>query len=112
MTPSTGVVTPRGVPSTLGVLMSGHDRCCERRHEQREGSPKRRHTDAEAIPLAGSISHTVVAYAARTRHRVSEDVVERRAQQLHAANSYDCWNGLSDRDQELWRHMARLDLTS
>jgi hypothetical protein len=72
----------------------------------------RRRTDHEAIPIAGSISHTVAAYAARNRHRMSEDAVEQRAQQLHAASSYECWNGLSDRDQELWRHMARLDLTS
>jgi hypothetical protein len=36
--------------------------------------------------------------------------VERHARELHARSSYDCWNGLSDRDQELWRHMARLDL--
>lgn len=92
--------------------MSDHSRCCERRHEQRAGSPKRRSTDAEAVPLAGSISHTVVSYAARTRYRVPDEVVEHRAKQLHAGSSYDCWNGLSDRDQELWRHMARLDLTA
>jgi hypothetical protein len=43
---------------------------------------------------------------------VHEDLVERHAREQHARASYDCWNGLSDRDQELWRHMARLDLTN
>ena len=36
--------------------------------------------------------------------------VERRARELHAATSYAEWGSLSDTDQELWRHMARLDL--
>lgn len=36
--------------------------------------------------------------------------VEREAQQLQAANSYDDWADLSDDDKELWRHMARLEL--
>jgi hypothetical protein len=92
--------------------MKDHDGCCGSRHARPVASTRRLRRDDPAIPLAGSISSTVVAYAARVRHRVPEDVVERRARELQAASSYDCWNGLSDRDQELWRHMARLDLTT
>jgi hypothetical protein len=92
--------------------MADHSRCCGGRHERRDVRPKRTRLDDPAIPLAGSVSHTVVSYAARVRYRVSDEAVEQRAQQMHAASSYDCWNALSDRDQELWRHMARLDLTS
>ena len=92
--------------------MADQRRCCGGRHAQRDGKPKRTRLDDPAIPLAGSVSHTVVAYAARVRYRVSDEAVEQRAQQMHAASSYDCWNSLSDRDQELWRHMARMDLTS
>ena len=46
----------------------------------------------------------------KTRARILGDSrVEAKAQQLQAANSYDDWEGLSDADKELWRHMARLD---
>jgi hypothetical protein len=47
----------------------------------------------------------------KTRARILDDRrVEAKAQQLQAASSYDDWEGLSDADKELWRHMARLDL--
>ena len=47
----------------------------------------------------------------KTRARMLDDSrVERKAQELQAASSYDDWDGLSDEDQELWRHMARLEL--
>jgi hypothetical protein len=47
----------------------------------------------------------------KTRARMLSDVrVEHKAKQLHAANSYTEWDGLSDDDKELWRHMARLEL--
>jgi hypothetical protein len=47
----------------------------------------------------------------KTRARMLGDSrVEAKAQQLQAASSYDDWEGLSDADKELWRHMARLDL--
>lgn len=85
-------------------------RCCGGRHDRKPA--KRPGQPAEPIALAGPISTTIVSYAARMRHRVGEETVDRRARELHARASYDCWNGLSDKDQELWRHMARLDLTS
>ncbi|WP_299956633.1 hypothetical protein [uncultured Modestobacter sp.] len=90
--------------------MSDHSRCCAGHHD---GKPRKRSgQDVDpAIPLAGPISTTIVSYAARVRHRVGEDAVDRHARELHARASYDCWNGLSEKDQELWRHMARLDLT-
>ena len=93
--------------------MAEHSRCCGDRHQRSEPiTPTRRlRSDGAAISPAGSISSTIVDYAHRVRHQVHDDLVERHARELHSRNSYDCWNGLSDRDQELWRHMARLDLT-
>jgi hypothetical protein len=46
----------------------------------------------------------------KTRARMLDDSrVEAKAQQLQATSSYDDWEGLSDADKELWRHMARLE---
>jgi hypothetical protein len=90
--------------------MADHSRCCAGNHGRPAAT--RRGRDAPPINPAGSISSTIVEYAHRVRHQVHDDLVERHARELHARSSYDCWNGLSDRDQELWRHMARLDLTS
>ena len=92
--------------------MADHSRCCGGRHERAEKKTTRgRRAPEPAISAAGSISHTIVDYAHPVPHRVHDDLDERHARELHARASYDCWNGLSDRDQELWRHMARLDLT-
>ncbi|TKJ23395.1 hypothetical protein [Blastococcus sp. CCUG 61487] len=47
----------------------------------------------------------------KTRARMVDDSrVENRAREMHAANSFEDWDHLSSDDQELWRHMARLDL--
>ena len=89
--------------------MEHHSSCCGGRHDRK---PAVRRDAEPAIALAGPISTTIVSYAARVRHRLGEEAVDRRARELHARASYDCWNGLSDKDQELWRHMARLDLTA
>jgi len=91
--------------------MKHHSGCCASAPGQ-AGAAKRARADQPAIGLAGPVSQTIVEYAARTRHQVHGDLVERHARELHSRSSYDCWNGLSDRDQELWRHMARLDLTT
>jgi hypothetical protein len=91
--------------------MSDHGRCCGGRHERSDQKP-RRAADQPPITMAGPISQTIVEYAHRVRYQVHEDLVDRHARELHARASYDCWNGLDDRDQELWRHMARLDLTA
>jgi hypothetical protein len=48
-------------------------------------------------------------YRTRAR-RLSDDRVEKKARELQAAGSYTDWDGLSDHDKELWRHMARLEL--
>jgi hypothetical protein len=91
--------------------MRHHDGCCASA-TGRTGTGRSTRTDGPAIGLAGPVSQTIVEYAARTRHQVHGDLVERHARELHSRASFDCWNGLSDRDQELWRHMARLDLTT
>lgn len=84
--------------------MADHSSCCGAEHG------RRKKTEEQAIAPTGAISHTIAVTANKVRWRVLSDVVEQRAQELHARSSYDCWNGLSDRDQELWRHMARLDI--
>ena len=91
--------------------MRHHSGCCASAQEP-DGRPKPKRLDQPAIGMAGPVSQAIVEYAARTRHQVHVDLVERHARELHSRASYDCWNGLSDRDQELWRHMARLDLTT
>jgi hypothetical protein len=91
--------------------MRHHSGCCASAQGQ-TGAAKGTRADRDAIPLAGAVSQAIVEYAHRTRHQVHDDLVERHARELHSRSSYDCWNGLSERDQELWRHMARLDLTS
>ena len=90
--------------------MADHSRCCAGRHDRQ--APKKAGRQEAAINPAGSISSTIVEYAHRVRYQLHDDLVERHARELHARASYDCWNGLSDTDQELWRHMARLDLTT
>ena len=90
--------------------MRDHASCCGGRHERSERTPGRSRVAQPTIGLSGPISHTILDYANRIRYRVNDDLVERRAQEMQARSSYDCWNSLSDRDQELWRHMARLDL--
>ena len=90
--------------------MKHHSGCCASAHGP--GGGTRGRADEDGIALAGPVSQAIVEYAQRTRHQVHDDLVERHARELHSRASYDCWNGLSDRDQELWRHMARLDLTN
>ena len=89
--------------------MADHSRCCAKRAE-----PTRRTASAVAAApeQVGSIGYTIAEFAHRVRFQLHDDLVERHARELHARSSYDCWNSLGDRDQELWRHMARLDLTN
>jgi hypothetical protein len=55
------------------------------------------------------ILHHLSVYRTRAR-MVSESRVERLARELQAAESFSDWGSLSETDQELWRHMARLKL--
>lgn len=87
--------------------MQDHSSCCGGAHDK---GPARTTAGEPPIAPAGAISQTIAVTASKLRWRVLSDVVEKRARELHARSSYDCWNGLSDRDQELWRHMARLDI--
>ncbi|RZU30820.1 hypothetical protein [Blastococcus saxobsidens] len=61
--------------------------------------------------LAGDdpVIHHLSVFKTRAR-MLDGSRVERKAQELQAASSYDDWDGLTDADKELWRHMARLDL--
>jgi hypothetical protein len=91
--------------------MADHSRCCGARHD-RPGAKARPATVVATNEPIGSITYAIADYAHRVRHQVHDDLVERHARELHSRASYDCWNGLSGTDQELWRHMARLDLTT
>jgi hypothetical protein len=89
--------------------VTDHSSCCGGTHGAK-GQPARRHVGERAIEPGGAVSASIASYATRVRPWVNEELVERRARELQAGASYDCWHGLSDRDQELWRHMARLQL--
>jgi hypothetical protein len=58
---------------------------------------------------ANPVVHHLSVYKTRAR-MLSDDRVEKKARDLHAANSYTDWDALSNDDKELWRHMARLEL--
>jgi hypothetical protein len=58
---------------------------------------------------ANPVVHHLSVYKTRAR-MLSDDRVEKKAREMHAANSYTDWDSLSDGDKELWRHMARLEL--
>jgi hypothetical protein len=67
------------------------------------------HLSEEEQVSANPVVHHLAVY--KTRARMLDDTrVEREAKKLQAANSYDDWDGLTDDDKELWRHMARLEL--
>ena len=67
------------------------------------------HVSEEDRASDNPVLHHMSVY--KTRARMLSDVrVDRKARELHAANSYTDWEGLSDGDKELWRHMARLEL--
>src|SRR3954468_10074461 len=58
---------------------------------------------------ANPVVHHLSVYKTRAR-MLSDERVDRKAREMHAANSYTDWDALSDDDKELWRHMARLEL--
>jgi hypothetical protein len=91
--------------------MADHSRCCGA-HQQRPGATPKSQAVLATEESVGSIGYAIADYAHRVRFQLHDDLVERHARELHARASYDCWNGLGAGDQELWRHMARLDLTS
>lgn len=67
------------------------------------------HPSQEDREADNAVVHHLAAF--KTRARMLDDSrVERKAQELQAASSYDDWDGLSNKDKELWRHMARLEL--
>ena len=67
------------------------------------------HLSDEPTASANPVVHHVSVYRTRAR-MLGDGRVEKKARELHAANSYTDWGALSDGDKELWRHMARLDL--
>jgi hypothetical protein len=64
----------------------------------------------EDEPRVNPVAFSIHSYKDRTRGKLAEGMVERRAQQLHAADSYAPWSSLSEVDKELWCHMARMEL--
>jgi hypothetical protein len=90
--------------------MAEHSRCCGAGAGGTGRTALRTRPGEPVIPLNGPVSQSIIERAGHVSSRVHADLVERHAQELHSRSSFDCWNGLSDRDQELWRHMARMDL--
>ena len=66
-------------------------------------------SEEEEQVAVNPVVHHLSVYKTRAR-MVDDSRIERRAKDMQAANSYDDWDGLSDDDKELWRHMARLEL--
>jgi hypothetical protein len=67
------------------------------------------HLSEEEDAAANPVVQHVSIYRTRAR-TLGDGRVENRARELQAASSYIAWDGLSDDDKELWRHMARLEL--
>lgn len=67
------------------------------------------HVSQDGRGAANPVVHHLSVLKTRAR-MLDAGQVERKAQQLLAANSFDDWDDLSDSDRELWLHMARLDL--
>lgn len=62
--------------------------------------------DAPVNPVAFSIA----SFKDRSRGLLPNDLVDRRAKKLHAESSYASWSALDEKDKELWRHLARVQL--
>jgi hypothetical protein len=56
------------------------------------------------------VAFAIHSYKDRTRGKLAEGMVERRAQELHAEDSFAPWSSLTEVDKELWCHMARVEL--
>lgn len=57
------------------------------------------------------VAYSIVSFKDRSRGWLPDDVVDRRAMKLHAESSYVSWANLDQKDKELWRHLARVQLT-
>jgi hypothetical protein len=91
--------------------MADHSRCCGTRHAGPAHTQRGQAVEVTEASV-GSIGYAIADYAHRVRYQLHDDLVERHARELHARASYDPWDRLGVADQELWRHMARLDLTT
>jgi hypothetical protein len=74
---------------------------------QRKASPLVISEDDERV---NPVAFTIQQCKDRTRGKLAEGMVERRAKELHADSSFAPWTGLSEVDKELWCHLARLEL--
>ena len=64
---------------------------------------------ADAEPR-NPVAATISSYKEKTRGRIAEDMVVRRAMKLHADSSFASWDSISEVDRELWCHLARMEL--
>lgn len=56
------------------------------------------------------VAYSIASFKDRSRGWLPDDVVDRRAKKLHAESSFASWATLDDKDKELWRHLARVQL--
>ena len=57
------------------------------------------------------VAYSIVSFKDRSRGWLPDDVVDRRAKKLHAESSFASWSTLEGKEKELWRHLARVQLT-
>jgi hypothetical protein len=57
------------------------------------------------------VAYSIVSFKDRSQGWLPKDVVDRRAKKLHSDSSFVSWSSLDGKEQELWRHLARVQLT-
>jgi len=57
------------------------------------------------------VAYSIVSFKDRSRGWLPDSLVDRRAKKLHSESSFVSWSSLDDKEQELWRHLARVQLT-
>ena len=57
------------------------------------------------------VAYSIASFKDRSRGWLPDDLVDRRAKKLHADSSFAPWASLDDKEKELWRHLARVQLT-
>jgi hypothetical protein len=56
------------------------------------------------------VAYSIASAKDRSRGWLPDDLVNRRAKKLHGESSYASWASLDEKDKELWRHLARVQL--
>ena len=74
------------------------------------GDLRGQESSAPAEDQVNPVAYWIQNCRTRTRATIPDDTVERRAMYLQSGNSFTPWGKLDDKEKELWRHLARVDL--